>query len=270
MNQVTNPAVDRLLFRGGETQGSKLTQFFREAAGAGLDVLFPAHCVSCAVSLPEQTNTALCRVCAEKVRWFGEDHCRRCGDAVGRGSGLVLDCPSCRTHPPAYVHAACSVAGYAAGPLRDLILSLKFGRQTHLARTIGELIAQRIKETGLLDGNAALVPAPLTKSSFSSRGFNQAEEIALCVSRKIGIPVETRLLKKVRSTPPQATLGTEQRRKNLKDAFACNKKVALRYKDKRVILIDDVITTGSTISECARTLRAAGIGEVRAASLARG
>jgi ComF family protein len=265
------PSIDRILFRTAEAEvPATWSGAFSRNAEAALDILFPPHCVSCDSALAEKTNTSICRACAEKVRWFGADRCSRCGDAVGRGSGVVPECPTCHTHPPAYIKASCSVAGYMAGPLRDLILGLKFGQQLHLARNIGQLIAQRIKETGLIDGHVALVPAPLTRSSFASRGFNQAEEIANCVSRELNIPVEPHLLRKVRSTPPQATLTHEERRKNLKDAFACDPKVAQHYKGKGVVLIDDVITTCSTVSECARMLHAAGVGDVRAASLARG
>jgi ComF family protein len=154
--------------------------------------------------------------------------------------------------------------------VRQLILAMKFGRKHHLAKPLGELLAQRVRDTELLAPRMIVVPAPLTRSALGDRSYNQAEEIALHVARHLALPLETRLLRKVRSTPPQARLTHEQRRKNLKDAFACEPRVAAQYKDRCVLLIDDVITTCSTISECARTLNKAGIGDVRAAAVARG
>lgn len=241
-----------------------------DCCAAALDLVFPPHCGSCGASLPAGTNTALCRACAERIRWLGTDRCARCGDGVGQGEGVVPDCPSCRTYPPAFVRAACAVAHYADGPLRDLMLSLKFGAKHHLARPLGRLLAQRIRETGLLAPGMVIVPTPLTPRARWQRQYNQAEELAAHVARSLRLPLETRLLRKTRHTPPQATLSHEQRRTNLKDAFACRPRVARRYKGACVLVIDDVITTGSTVSECARTLVAAGIGEVRAAAVARG
>jgi ComF family protein len=156
------------------------------------------------------------------------------------------------------------------GPVRSLVLSLKFSARQHLARPLGEMLAQRIRETQLAPPNTLLVPAPLTRRALRRRGFNQAEEIAGHVARCLGLPLETRLLKKIRHTQPQATLTHEQRRTNLKDAFRCDPRVAARCKGRRVLLIDDVITTTGTASECACTLVSAGIGEVRAAAVARG
>jgi len=242
----------------------------RQAADAALDFIFPPHCVSCGLPQPPDVNKSLCMPCALRIRWIGADRCRRCGDSVGQGQGAVDECPSCRTFPPRFVQAASTVASYESGPLRDLVLSLKFGRKTHVAWTLGDLLAKRISETNLIVPGAVLIPTPLTRYGLRERGFNQAEELARRIGSVLKLCVEPRLLKKIRSTPPQATLGTEQRRENLKGAFACNPRVAKRYAGANVLLIDDVITTGSTISECARTLVDAGIESVRAAAIARG
>jgi ComF family protein len=240
------------------------------AWAAGLDLLFPPHCASCAAPLPGGTNTALCRACAERIQWLGADRCERCGAGMGLGAGVVRECPSCHSYAPAFVHAACAVARYMEGPVRHLILSLKFGARQHLGRPLGEMLAQRIRETELAPPNTLLVPAPLTRRALRRRGFNQAEEIAVNAARRLNLPLEARLLRKIRHTQPQATLTHEQRRTNLRGAFACDPLVAARHKGRRVLLIDDVITTCGTASECARTLVAAGIGEVRAAAIARG
>ncbi|HYG76454.1 MAG TPA: ComF family protein [Planctomycetota bacterium] len=248
---------------------NRLARYFDQAASAALDLLFPPHCGACDTPLPERGNRYLCWTCAEKIGWIGVNRCRRCGDRVGLGSGVVDDCPSCRTHPPAFIKAGCAVAKYGEGPLRDLVLKMKFGSCPHLAMLFGTLLAARIVATGLSEGNPLLIPVPLTRTTFRSRTFNQAEEIAWCAAAKCGLSVEPRLLQKVRSTPPQALLSLEQRRVNLKGAFACNQRVARRCAGRSIILVDDVITTGSTISECGRVLHAAGVKNIFAASVAR-
>jgi len=245
-------------------------RWVRDCAEAGLDLIFPPHCVSCGLPMGPGVNKALCLPCAEKIHWIGPDRCLRCGDATGDGSGAVSDCSSCRSYPPVFVQSICAVARYAEGPLRDLILGLKFGHKLHLTPVLGELLAARLKATALVEPGWVVVPAPLTAAAARKRGFNQAEELARRVARRLGLACETRLLLKTRSTPPQATLSREERRVNVKGAFGCLARLLPRYQGARILLIDDVITTGSTVSECARALVQAGIGAVRAASVARG
>jgi ComF family protein len=235
-----------------------------------LDLLFPPHCAACHRPLDPPLNTVLCRGCAERVDWIGTDRCRRCGDRTGAGSGATGDCPSCRTYPPAYVEATCAVGQFKEGPLRDLILSLKFGRRHHIARPLGQLLAARIRATGIHAAKSCvLVPVPLAKEHLRRSGWNHAEEIARFAARELNCALEADLLRKVRATAPQATLKRMARRTNLSDAFACDGTQARRLSETTVILTDDVITTGSTVSECARTLSRAGIKTVRAAAIAR-
>jgi len=240
-------------------------------AAWALNVLFPPHCVACHKAVEPPSNTVLCRACAERIHWIGDDRCCRCGDRVGAGSGVVKDCPSCRTHPPAFVERSCALGKFGEGPLRDLVLTLKFGRKLHIAKPLARLLAARIRSTGLQADtqNLVLVPVPLTSEHALRAGWNHAEEIANCVAMELKAHVESRLLRKIRSTPPQATLKRMARRSNLKGAFACETRLAERHKGATVILIDDVITTGTTISECARTLSAANFPTIRAAALAR-
>jgi ComF family protein len=238
----------------------------RACADSALDLLFPPHCAACAAPLPGGVNKVLCRGCAERINWLGANRCRRCGDGTGLGSGVTDECASCKSHPPAFVRQSCCVARYAAGPVRNLVLALKFGGRLHVAKLLGALLARRVQETGLRAANLVLAPAPLMRR----RDFNQAGEIARWAAQSLGAAMEPRLLRKVRATPPQATLSHEQRRLNLKGAFVCDKKIAARHRERCILLVDDVITTGSTVSECARVLREAGVSEVNAAAFARG
>lgn len=189
------------------------------------------------------------------------------------GRGIVESCPACERHPPVFVAQSCAVAQYD-DPLRALILGLKFTGSLQAVPLLARLLAQRIRDTQLLDGFAAsqiaLVPVPMHRREFATRGFNQAEEVARLAAKDLGIRLETRLLRKLRPTRPQATLGADARRENLRDAFAASLKKAARYAQGCAILVDDVMTTGTTAGECAKALRGAGVKEVRGAFVARG
>ncbi|MCZ7649015.1 MAG: double zinc ribbon domain-containing protein [Planctomycetota bacterium] len=242
------------------------------AAEAAAALVYPPHCLACGLPLPPMPNRVLCGGCAERIEWVGADRCTRCGDRVGEGRGSVDGCPSCAAHPPVYVTQSATLARYAE-PLRALILGLKFGAGLQAVPLLAALLARRVRDTRLLEGArplAAIVPVPLARKDFRARGFNQAEELARDLGRRLSLPVETRMLRKVRATSPQATLDADARRENLRGAFEAAPREAARYMPSAVLLLDDVITTGSTIGECARTLRQAGVAEVRAAAVARG
>jgi predicted amidophosphoribosyltransferase len=157
--------------------------------------------------------------------------------------------------------------------MRAVLLGLKFGGGVQAVPFLGQLLALRLRSTGLVEGfggPVALVPVPLARADFARRGFNQAEEFARQAARRLGLKVDARLLRKLRPTPPQATLDHTARAENLKGAFAAPAARAARYARGGVVLVDDVMTTGATAVECARTLRAAGVGCVRVAVIARG
>jgi ComF family protein len=150
------------------------------------------------------------------------------------------------------------------------VLSLKFSAKLYLALPMAKLMTQRIRDTGISSPETVVVPVPVARDTMSERAFNQSEEIAGLIARELKLPLETKLLRKIRSTAPQAVLTHEKRLINLKDAFKCDERRGAQLKGRCVLLIDDVITTCSTISECARTLHAAGLDEIFAASFARG
>lgn len=269
-----DPSIHELLFGPGNSCCGRGPLFRRlwQIGSAALDLLYPPHCISCNAPLPAQIESVLCMECVKDIRWIGADRCKRCGDMVGIGSGAVETCVSCKQVPPRFVEAASCAVRYVSGPARDALLGLKFGRRAFAAKALGRALARRIQQTGLLEAaaNPIVVPAPLTPAAMLKRGYNQAGELALWVSNELNLRFEPRILKKIRMTMPQAGLSEKRRRENLVGAFECPRKWARKLAGANVLLIDDVITTGSTISECARTLHEAGIGTVVAASFARG
>jgi ComF family protein len=162
----------------------------------------------------------------------------------------------CLREPPVFKRVL--FYGLYEGALMEAIRLLKFSSIKRLARPLGELLAGlELPEADLI------VPVPLEKASLKERGFNQTLLIADALSKRCGVPLGTGVLFKIRKTPPQVGLSREERLKNLRGAFRAND-----LKGKKVILIDDVITTGATCTECSRALYRAGAKEVTAVVLA--
>jgi len=261
-----------VLFEPAHREGSvwvKTTGAARQVVSGIADLVYPAHCMACGASLPG--TAAMCEACACKVQWIGHDSCRRCGAGVGLNRGVVEGCPECAGRPPAYIESSCAVAKYG-DPLRAVILGLKFGGGLQAIPLLARLLTVRLNVTKLLADQRdwAVVPVPLARADFQNRGFNQAAELSAQLAKTFDLRLECALLRKSRSTKPQATLGHTERAGNLSGVFTCDTKRAQRYQETGVLLVDDVMTTGATLSECARTLHAAGVKRMRAAVVARG
>jgi len=151
--------------------------------------------------------------------------------------------------------------GYHAGPLREAVLRLKFQRKAALAAPLGKRLAQELSRDAGSWRPDALVPVPLHWTRQWERGFNQSELLADAAARELGLPVR-HALRKVRSTPHQVGLTREHRAANLRAAFVADPRYPVA--GQRLVLVDDVRTTGSTLAACAAALRRAGAAEVYA------
>ena len=156
--------------------------------------------------------------------------------------------------------------GFYAGPLRDCVVALKYGGRHRAA----DRLASRLREVGrcraILRRTDVLVPVPLHRNRERRRGFNQAELLARALGRSSGVPV-CRGLARTRDTRSQTDLSARDRRRNVQDAFAVT--AGAPFERAAVTLVDDVLTTGATLRECAATLLARGAREVRAITVAR-
>ena len=161
-------------------------------------------------------------------------------------------CGACQKRPPAFIR---SIALYRYAPPVDyFIRELKFHRQLSLARLLGGKLAQRLaRETTRPD---RIIPVPLHSLRLRERGYNQALEIARPVARALGVPLDFQSLRRVRATAPQTGMTIKARRKNVRNAFRLRDPAAVR--GRHVALVDDVMTTGSTVQAAAQCLRAAG------------
>jgi phosphoheptose isomerase len=148
-----------------EAPTGRLARLGARLARGATELLYPGHCMACGVAL-SGGNGALCEAYAEKVTWIGADCCRRCGDRVGEGRGSVESCPECAAHPPAFVEFSCAAARYG-GPMRAVVLGLKFGGGLQAVPFLGRLLALRLRATALVD-NVPLVSAWTNDSGFGS------------------------------------------------------------------------------------------------------
>jgi ComF family protein len=227
-----------------------------------LAVALAPVCASCAEPLARPTHGPVCDTCWQSILPFTPPLCESCGDPLATWRPLTLErarCPRCRRRKPS-VDFARSVGGYD-GPLRAIVHALKYQGRRSIAPRLAALMRDRGAEA--LDGACAVVPVPLHRSRLRERGFNQAADLA----RHLGLPV-CHALRRIRATPAQAALPAARRHGNVRDAFG-PRRAMRRLRGEIVVLVDDVCTTGATLEACARTLKEAGVAEVRALTAAR-
>jgi ComF family protein len=232
------------------------------AVDAVLVVVLAPACAACEEPLQHPTAGPVCDRCWRSIVPLTPPLCDRCGDplpAWRSASGRLAWCARCR-RAPRWVDRGRAVGAYD-GALRAIVHALKYDGRRSLAKPLAALMRERSAD--LLDGAAYVVPVPLHPSRRRHRGFNQAVDLA----RHIGLPV-VQALRRVRATATQTGLAAAQRHRNVRGAFATTA-AARALAGTTVLLIDDVSTTGATLDACARTLKEAGVAEVRALTAAR-
>jgi competence protein ComFC len=229
-----------------------------------LELFYPSNCVGC--GHPQDFGILLCDQCKETSPRIQAPFCRRCSRPF---EGLIageFSCPNCEDRTPAF---DCVVSNHQAkGVLRDLIHRFKYGRQFYLRRVLAEYLIEALQDKRIQTAPTdCLVPVPLHPTRLRERGFNQAEALAETLSKRMRLPV-LRCIERRRYTNTQTRFDRVERMENLRNAFALRKNSDVR--GKHLLLLDDVLTTGSTLHECALVLRAAGAESVRAITVARG
>jgi predicted amidophosphoribosyltransferase len=282
---------------------SGFADFARRAAASLFFTFFPADCRICGSPLIEVSRLPVCEGCLIALRPLQGSYCSVCGEALhvpgGVGAGESR-CPLCQRIDPPFERAV--AYGSYDGGLRDLIHLLKFQQVRPAAAVLGRMVSETITdlEKGMPVGTIAVVPVPLYKRKQAQRGFNQAEMIARSALKQLlhsarsskrrrakRRPAETRaaktrpaesrpakrfelctaILLRRRETGSQIGLTRHQRRENLRGAFKVSDPTRILNRD--ILLIDDVFTTGTTASECARVLLRAGAARVWVATVAR-
>lgn len=228
-----------------------------------LSTLLPERCFSCGDIVGEVGG--LCAECWPKITFITKPQCRRCGRPFEFDPFGDVECAECLRHPPVYEKArSCMV--YDAG-CRSLILAFKHADRVDMAPTLTTWLQRAGEE--VWQGADLIVPVPLHWTRLWSRKFNQSAELARHLALKTGKVYAPDLIRRKRRTPSQANLRAKARAKNVRGAFSASKKAATQISGKRILLIDDVMTTGSTLNACAGVLLWAGAEAVDVLTLAR-
>lgn len=216
-----------------------------------LDLLFPPRCVAC-----RRIGTWFCAACQSTIEKILPPVCNRCGRPLRRA-----DCPYCEKIP-LQIDGTRATA-FFEGPLREAIHTLKYNHRPELAQPLGNLLADYLTRFPI-QGDV-LIPIPLHTERERARGYNQALLLAQVLGAQLHLPVWHDVLTRTRHTRPQVELDAPARRINVRDAFAADP----RIRGKRVLLIDDVCTTGATMEACGVALKAQGAFSVWGLAIAR-
>lgn len=236
----------------------------KQLFNALLDVLLPPICHICHSFIPNAGKIHICKLCLEKLSPITSPICTICGiPFIGVGNNHF--CGNCVANPPDFDNAR--GAFIYDGVLRDLIHSFKYNNLSHLRYPLANLMLINLNDFIQLEHPEIIIPVPLHSSRLRQRGFNQSVLLGQTISKELHLPILPDTLIRIRRTNPQVELSGIERKTNVKDAFAV--KYAKRIEGKRILLIDDVMTTGSTMNECAKELKNAGASKVIAVTVAR-
>jgi ComF family protein len=224
------------------------------AGRAALDLLLPPQCIAC--DRPVQRPGQLCAECFRLTNFVTEPCCRRCGVPFANIGQAGQDrlCPTCQSDPPGFDRARAALRYDAQA--RRLILPFKHADRIEIAATLAVHMARA--GAALLRDADLLVPVPLHRGRLFSRGYNQAALLATAVARLACRPALLDALVRCRGTPSLDKKSTGERVAAVQGAFAVRPSRAMRLTDRKILLIDDVMTSGATANACALTLKAAG------------
>jgi ComF family protein len=231
--------------------------FIRSCARWALDFALPPRCAGCGTIVADVHS--FCPDCWKQIEFLGHSGCATCG--IPLAATDTDTCAACLAKPPRISRTRAAVAYDELS--RSLAIRLKYGRKVAIARTMARYMAPLVAS----EGNPILVPVPLHRTRLWRRGFNQSALVARELSRRLGIRTDPLLLRRIRRTPPLKGMSSLQRRKTVAGAFRVRDKSTVA--GRTVVLVDDVLTTGSTAEACARTLRRAGAARVELVSWAR-
>ncbi len=246
------------------------------AARTALTLLYPWRCLNCHVCLPP--DQTFCLTCQRWIQCIHSPLCTCCGRPFASGVGPDHMCHQCSNRRPVFrqarAWAAYRTPSDSPQPLRQSLLGFKYGRNMRAGKALAGLTAhhfplvqERQAEQADREDYDRIIPVPLHISRLRWRGFNQSLIFARAIGQRIKAPVDPWLLSRSRPTPPQTKLSREDRRANVRGAFQVN--TPAQAKGKRVLLVDDVYTSGATVEECARTLYQNGARSVDVFTVAR-
>lgn len=234
----------------------------RRAYGIALEWLYPSsiYCMSCGNLIDESRPYALCDACMGNFIWATGKNCGKCGTilngAAAQGTEPAL-CGACADGERAFEKGFACVA-YSSG--REVVRRFKYGGRAYYGEKIARILYDRLLPE--LPGVDLVLTVPMYRRKERKRGYNQADLAGRPLAQKLGLPYAGDVLLRTRRTEAMSRLGTEERNANVKGAFAVAPDKAGQVSGKRILLVDDIFTTGSTVEACAEALLSAGAGQV--------
>jgi ComF family protein len=228
------------------------------------DLVFPPRCMACGILLTGPPDESFCPACFSLIRFVAPPLCPCCGIPMA-GAGANHLCGDCLVSRPPYAIAR-AVARYEA-VLLDAVHVFKYKGKITTGEILGKMMADHVYPGFSIADYSLIVPVPLHPKRLRERGFNQAVILAREISKRFSIPLDFLTLRRHAFTEPQVSLGKEQRTANVRGAFVV--KDEKKIQGQKIILVDDVYTTGSTVKECAGALMKHGAAEVAVLTLAR-
>ena len=261
--KASRPVTALLPLSDIQSEKDALAARLAGVARAGLDWVLPARCA--ATGGEALTAQGLSAEGWAALRFIDEPFCQRCARPFDWDYGPDAECPACIAQPPAFDAARAAVVYDEAS--HPLIVGFKHGDRTERAGLFATWLARA--GASFLTPDAVLVPTPLHKTRLRKRRFNQAAEIARALSRRTGCEIAFDGVRRVRATVSQQGLSADQRRRNLAGAIDLGPEGPSRLAGRPVVIIDDVLTTGATLSACARAVRRAKPSRISALVVAR-
>ncbi len=228
-------------------------------------MIFPPRCTACGKFLGERRFPPFCAECSSGFIFLSSPLCPTCGMPYADRTGTDHPCGTCLLSPPPFA-AARSVGAYQ-GVLQEVIHRYKYGRNVAIGETLGEIMADYPYPFFDIRDYSVVMPVPLHVKRLRERGFNQSLVLAKEIAGRHKLKLDYLSLERVVPTPPQIHLGRQDRERNVRGAFEVTK--PSRVRGEKIIVVDDVYTTGSTAGECARALMRSGAAGVAILTLSR-
>lgn len=242
------------------------TSSLKQWLDTGLGFLYPEICQICHQERALTSEGFVCVDCWQKVRFIKPPFCERCGLPYEGDINMAFECSNCQEMD---LHFSAARSAVVAGEVMlDVIHRYKYQRALWFEPFLADLLVRQAAPALAREKWDMIVPVPLHPAKQREREFNQAERLAVRLGRATRLPMNTKLLRRVEPTQTQTRLSRKERAENVQRAFALRRETQLG--GARVVILDDVFTTGATTSACAKVLLAAGAGEVCVWTVARG